>query len=61
MRMVTGIFLVVGFALVLVGLILILRAMGIVNRSSPFFTYRIRIGGVLMFVGVIVMVVSMII
>jgi hypothetical protein len=61
MRMVTGIFLVVGFALVLVGLILILRAMGIVNRSSPFFTYRIRIGGVLIFVGDAVMVVSVII
>ena len=61
MRMVTGILPVVGFALVIVGLILILRAMGVVNRSSPFFTYRIRIGGVLMFGGVIFIVVSMII
>jgi hypothetical protein len=59
--MITGIFPVVGFVLIVIGLILILRAMGIVNRSSPFFTYRIRIGGVLVFVGVIIMVLSIII
>ncbi len=61
MSMITGIFPVVGFVLIVIGLILILRAMGIVNRSSPFFTYRIRIGGVLVFVGVIIMVLSIII
>jgi hypothetical protein len=59
--MITGIFPVVGFVLIVMGLILILRAMGIVDRSSPFFTYRIRIGGVLVFVGVIIMVLSIII
>jgi hypothetical protein len=59
--MITGIFPVVGFVLIAMGLILILRAMGIVDRSSPFFTYRIRIGGVLVFVGVIIMVLSIII
>jgi hypothetical protein len=61
MSMITGIFPVVGFVLIVMGLILILRAMGIVDRSSPFFTYRIRIGGVLVFVGVIIMVLSIII
>jgi uncharacterized membrane protein len=61
MSMITGIFPVVGFVLSVIGLILILRAMGIVNRSSPFFTYRIRIGGVLVFVGVIIMVLGIII
>ena len=59
--MITGIFRVVGFVLIVMGLILILRAMGIVDRSSPFFTYRIRVGGVLVFVGVIIMVLSIII
>jgi hypothetical protein len=59
--MVTGIFPVAGFVLIVIGLILILRAIGIVNRSSPFFTYRIRIGGVLVFVGVIIMVLGIII
>jgi hypothetical protein len=59
--MITGIFPVVGFVLIVMGLILILRAMGIVDRSSPFFTYRIRIGEVLVFVGVIIMVLSIII
>jgi len=58
--MITGFFPVVGFVLIIIGLILILRAMGIVNRSSPFFRYRIRIGGVLVFVGVIIMVLSII-
>ena len=60
MPMITGFFPVVGFVLIIIGLILILRAMGIVNRSSPFFRYRIRIGGVLVFVGVIIMVLSII-
>jgi hypothetical protein len=58
--MVTGLFPVVGFTLIVVGLILILRAMGVVNRSSPFFRYRVRIGGLLVFVGVIIMVLSII-
>lgn len=60
MSMMTGFFPVVGFALTVTGLILILRAMGVVNRSSPFFRYRIRIGGLLVFVGVIIMVLSII-
>jgi hypothetical protein len=58
--MMTGFFPVVGFALTVTGLILILRAMGVVNISSPFFRYRIRIGGLLVFVGVIIMVLSII-
>jgi hypothetical protein len=58
--MITGFFPVVGFTLIVIGLILILRAMGVVNRSSPFFRYRIRIGGLLVFVGVIIMVLSII-
>ena len=58
--MITGIFPAVGFTLIVIGLILILRAMGVVNRSSPFFRYRIRIGGLLVFVGVIIMVLSII-
>jgi hypothetical protein len=58
--MITGFFPVVGFALAVIGLILISRAMGVVNRSSPFFRYRIRIGGLLAFVGVIIMVLSII-
>jgi len=58
--MITGFFPVVGFMLIVIGLILILRAMGVVNRSSPFFRYRIRIGGLLVFVGVIIMVLSII-
>lgn len=60
MSMITGFFPVVGFALTVTGLILILRAMGVVNRSSPFFRYRIRIGGLLVSVGVIIMVLSII-
>ena len=60
MPMITGFFPVVGFMLIVIGLILILRAMGVVNRSSPFFRYRIRIGGLLVFVGVIIMVLSII-
>jgi hypothetical protein len=58
--MITGFFPVVGFALTLMGLFIILRAIGVVNRSSPFFTYPIRIGGLLVYVGVIIMVLSII-
>jgi hypothetical protein len=58
--MITGFFPAVGFTLMVIGLILILRAMGVVNRSGPFFRYRIRIGGLLVFVGVIIMVLSII-
>jgi len=58
--MITGVFPAVGFTLTVIGLILILRATGMVNRSSPFFTCRIRIGGFLLFVGVIIMVLSII-
>jgi hypothetical protein len=61
MFIISGIFPVVGFVLIIIGLIEILRAMGIVNRSSPFFTYRMRIGAVLVFVGLIIMVLSIII
>ena len=57
--MMTGFFPVVGFLLFVIGLILF-RATGLVNRKSPFVTYRIRIGGFLLFVGVIVMVLSVI-
>ena len=60
MPMITGFFPVVGFMLIVIGLILTLRAIGVVNRSSPFFRYRIRIGGLLVFVGVIIMVLSII-
>jgi hypothetical protein len=60
MPMITGFFPVVGFTLIVIGLILILRAIGVVNRSSPFFRYRIRIGGLLVFVGVIIMVLCII-
>jgi hypothetical protein len=58
--MITGFFPVVGFTLMIIGLILILRAMAVVNRISPFFRYRMRIGGLLVFVGVIIMVFSLI-
>jgi uncharacterized membrane protein len=60
MPMMTGFFPVVGFMLIVIGLILILRAIGVVNRSSPFFRYRIRIGGLLVFVGVIMMVLGIV-
>jgi len=60
MPMITGFFPVVGFTLIVIGLILTLRAIGVVNRSSPFFRYRIRIGGLSVFVGVIIMVLSII-
>jgi hypothetical protein len=58
--MITGFFPVVGFMLIVIGLILILRAIGVVNRSSPFFRYPIRIGGLLVFAGVIMMALSII-
>jgi len=58
--MLAGLFPVVGFMLIVAGLILILRATGVVNRSNPFFRYRIRIGELLVFVGVIMMVLSII-
>jgi len=57
--MMTGFFPVVGFVLFVIGLILF-RAIGMVNRKSPFAICRIRIGGFLLFVGVIVMVLSII-
>jgi uncharacterized membrane protein len=60
MPMILGLFPVVGFMFIVMGLILILRAIGVVNRSSPFFRYRIRIGGLLVCVGVIMMVLSII-
>ena len=60
MHMITGFFQVVGFTFVVIGLILILRAMGVISRSSPFFRYRMGIGGVLVFVGVIIMVLDII-
>jgi uncharacterized membrane protein len=60
MPVITGLFPVVGFVLIVMGLLLILRAMGVVNRSSPFFRCRIRIGGLLVFVGVVIMVLSII-
>jgi len=58
--MITGLLPTAGFMLMVIGLILILRAIGVVNRSSPFFRYRIRIGGLLFFVGLIMMVLSII-
>jgi hypothetical protein len=60
MSIITGFFPVVGFMLIAIGLILILRAIGLVNRSSPFFRYRTRIGGLLIFVGLIIMVLGII-
>jgi hypothetical protein len=57
--MMTGFFPVVGFLLFVIGLILF-RAIGMVNRKSPVAICRIRIGGFLLFVGVIVMVLSVI-
>jgi hypothetical protein len=53
-------FFIVGFVFIVIGLLLILRAMGVVQRSSPFFRYRIRLGGVLVFVGLIITVLSII-
>jgi uncharacterized membrane protein len=58
--MITGLFHVVGVMLLVIGLLLLLRAMGLVNRNSPFFKYRVRIGGFLMFVGRIILVLSLI-
>jgi hypothetical protein len=60
MLMIIGFFSVVGFALILIGLLLIARAIGIVNRNSPFFTYPIRIGGFLVILGLLIMVSSII-
>jgi hypothetical protein len=60
MTMITGFFPVVGFMPIVIGLILILRAIGVVNRSSPFFRYPIRIGGLLVFVGIMIIVLSII-
>jgi len=58
--MITGFLPVFGFMLLVIGFILILRAIGVVNRSSPFFSYRIRIGELLIFVGTVIMVLSII-
>jgi hypothetical protein len=58
--MITGFFPVAGFVLWVIGLIMILRAIGLVNRSSPFFIYGIRIGALLVFVGILMMVLSII-
>jgi hypothetical protein len=55
----TGVFPIVGFVLFVTGLILF-RAHGMVNRKSPIAIYRIRIGGFLLFVGAIVIVLSII-
>jgi hypothetical protein len=60
MPMIAGFFPVVGFMLIVMGSILMLRATGVVNRSSPFFRYRMRIGELLVSVGVIIMVLSII-
>lgn len=60
MPMITGFFPVLGFAFIVIGLFLILRAIGVVSRSSPFFRYRMRIGGFLVFVGVTIVVLSII-
>jgi hypothetical protein len=57
--MISGFFPVVGFVLFVIGLILF-RAHGMVNRKSPVAICRIRIGGFLLFVGIIVMVLSII-
>jgi len=58
--MMTGFFPVVGVMLTVMGLILLLRATGLVNRTSPLFRYRIRIGGLLVSVGVIIILLSII-
>lgn len=60
MPVITGLFPVVGFALMLMGLLEILRATGVVNRSSPFFRYRTRVGGLLVYVGAIILVLSIV-
>ena len=57
--MMTGFVPVVGLVLFVIGLILF-RLHGMVNRKSPIVIYRIRIGGFLLFVGAIVMVLSII-
>lgn len=57
--MMTGFVPVVGFVLFVTGLILF-RAHGLVNRKSPIAIWRIRIGGFLLFVGAILIVLSII-
>ena len=58
--MISDFFPVLGFGFVLLGLLLILRAMGLLKRDNPFFKYNFRLGGVLVLVGGIIMAVSLI-
>jgi hypothetical protein len=60
MAMITGLFQVVGLMLLVIGLLLPLRAMGLVNRNSPLFEYRIRIGGILVFLGGVILILSIV-
>jgi hypothetical protein len=60
MSMITGFFQVVGFVLIVIGLLEIARATGLVNINSPFVTYRIKIGGFLVILGTLIIVVSII-
>jgi hypothetical protein len=58
--MITGFFPVSGFALIILGLLLMLRATGLVKRDSPFFRFHVRLGAVLVFAGGIILVLSII-
>jgi hypothetical protein len=49
---------VVGFIFFVLGLIFLLRAWGLVNRDSPFVTYRKLIGCALLVSGVILFIIS---
>lgn len=58
--MVTGLFQVFGLVLFVIGLIFLLRASGLVNRSSPFFKYRLIIGFPLLIAGGSILILSLI-
>ncbi len=59
-RLITGLFQVVGFALFLVGLILVLRAYGMLRKDSVYVRYHKAVGFPLLIVGIAMLVVSLV-
>ena len=57
-KLITGLFQVIGFVLFVIGVLLILRAYGMVRKDSPYVRYHKTVGFPLLIVGIVILVVS---
>ncbi len=57
--MIGGLFQAIGVVLLIAGAFEILIAKGLLNQESPFVTYRIKIGAVLLLSGAVIVLLSL--